>query len=321
MNAAALRVLYTYNFWAYQQVWDRIKKLDEEKFTEDIGYSWGSLRNHFVHVASVDTRWFARVRGHVVPDKLNPEDFSTLADVERLWDVTYRDLNPVIESMVDAKLYESITYTARGQQYTQPAWKILLHVLNHGTDHRAQMLYTLDKLGGETFEQDFIYYLRDVMPPREGVKIDPEMLLALFEYDTHAIGRLVTECLADLDDSALDQGFNYSHNSVRAQLGHIMFAGQYWLGKAFNQEIPDDLAAIIGAGPRLLKETTASALTAPVEYTTSRGVNAANTRWEILWQLVNHGTDHRAQTLAFLHELGAPTFEQDMMIYFWDAGD
>ncbi len=49
-----------------------------------------------------------------------------------------------------------------------------------------------------------------------------------------------------------------------------------------------------------------------------RGGLKRNTRWQILLQGVNHGTDHRAQVLALLHQLGAPTLEQDFMIYLWD---
>ena len=42
------------------------------------------------------------------------------------------------------------------------------------------------------------------------------------------------------------------------------------------------------------------------------------TRREVLIHVVNHGTDHRAQILARLHELGAPTLEQDLMLYLWE---
>ncbi len=40
--------------------------------------------------------------------------------------------------------------------------------------------------------------------------------------------------------------------------------------------------------------------------------------WEILAHVVNHTTDHRAQMLRLLYDLGAPTFEQDFVIYQWD---
>jgi uncharacterized damage-inducible protein DinB len=38
-------------------------------------------------------------------------------------------------------------------------WQVLLHVANHGTDHRAQALRTLHDLGVETTSQDYIFYV------------------------------------------------------------------------------------------------------------------------------------------------------------------
>jgi uncharacterized damage-inducible protein DinB len=37
---------------------------------------------------------------------------------------------------------------------------------------------------------------------------------------------------------------------------------------------------------------------------------------EILWHVVNHGTDHRAQILQLCYVYGAPTFEQDMFFFY-----
>ncbi len=39
-----------------------------------------------------------------------------------------------------------------------PAWQVLLHLGNHGTDHRAQVLRALQAFGAPTFDQDFILY-------------------------------------------------------------------------------------------------------------------------------------------------------------------
>lgn len=40
-------------------------------------------------------------------------------------------------------------------------WQVLLHVVNHGTDHRAQLLRTLNDLGVKTTSQDYIFYVYD----------------------------------------------------------------------------------------------------------------------------------------------------------------
>ena len=38
-------------------------------------------------------------------------------------------------------------------------WQVLLHVANHGTDHRAQLLRQLNDLGVKTEYQDYIFYV------------------------------------------------------------------------------------------------------------------------------------------------------------------
>jgi uncharacterized damage-inducible protein DinB len=40
-------------------------------------------------------------------------------------------------------------------------WQVLLHVVNHGTDHRAQVLRFLNDLGVETTSQDYKFYVYD----------------------------------------------------------------------------------------------------------------------------------------------------------------
>ncbi len=40
-------------------------------------------------------------------------------------------------------------------------WQVLLHVVNHGTDHRAQLLRILHDLGVKTESQDYIFFVYD----------------------------------------------------------------------------------------------------------------------------------------------------------------
>ncbi|MEL6270721.1 MAG: DinB family protein, partial [Chloroflexota bacterium] len=223
------------------------------------------------------------------------------------------------QHLADARVTEVVDYHSWGQDRSNAVWQILLHVLNHATNHRAQVLYLLNKMGVKTVEQDFVYYLRDELPPRGQVTVSADIIRQLFSYDIYMTSQLVSEGMAGLNDGQLDKNFGYSHGNVRAQLAHVLVAGRYWLERAFDTEIDGTVNAIFGAMSEYGDAVTDKALMLPVEYKTGAGVSAANMRWEMLWNLVNHGTDHRAQTLAMLHELGAPTFEQDLMIYFWET--
>jgi uncharacterized damage-inducible protein DinB len=44
------------------------------------------------------------------------------------------------------------------------------------------------------------------------------------------------------------------------------------------------------------------------------------TVWQVLTHIAIHGSDHRAQILRSLSDLGAPTFPQDFIIYLWERG-
>lgn len=40
-------------------------------------------------------------------------------------------------------------------------WQVLLHVVNHGTDHRSQLLRLLNDLRVKTTSQDYIFFVYD----------------------------------------------------------------------------------------------------------------------------------------------------------------
>jgi len=48
---------------------------------------------------------------------------------------------------------------AEGEDKDLILWQVLLHVVNHGTDHRAQLLRLLHDLGVKTEYQDYIFYV------------------------------------------------------------------------------------------------------------------------------------------------------------------
>jgi uncharacterized damage-inducible protein DinB len=158
-----IRTLFTYNQWAHDRVWPGILTLDDERFTRAFEYSIGSVRTQIVHVLSVDHRWLMRVSGQPVPPHLKPEDFSSANAVRAQWDMLAPQHASIVAGLSDTELAEVITYDmpARGGVKHTARWEILAHVVNHGTDHRAQILSLLFQLGAPTVEQDLMFYLWD----------------------------------------------------------------------------------------------------------------------------------------------------------------
>lgn len=161
MNAAAFRQLYAYHFRENRKLWDTgIMSLSQEQFTREVGYSVGSVRNQIVHLMSVDEAWFSDLRGVATPDLHAPADVEDRATIRAHWDTVEQQMREYLAVLHDEMLFAK-PFT-EGADKDLLLWQVLLHVANHGTDHRAQLLRLLHDLGIDTGAQDFVFYLYDI---------------------------------------------------------------------------------------------------------------------------------------------------------------
>jgi uncharacterized damage-inducible protein DinB len=166
MLKEAARELIEYNYAAHRRLWTCIERLTDEQFTQEFDYSMGSIRNHMVHVMSADQRWMTRVTGEALSDRLNSSDFPTYEAVRERWQTIEQHILSSVNGLDEGDFTRTISYEitrANGMkvQATNTVWQILVHIVNHGTDHRAQVLSLLHRIGAPTFEQDFMIYLWD----------------------------------------------------------------------------------------------------------------------------------------------------------------
>lgn len=153
MNPDHFRQLYEYHFTANHLMWKQcILSLTADQFRRQLPYSLGSVRNQVVHMMNMEDRWFCGLRGVEVPGILNPVYFSTVAKVRERWDAIESDMRAYLIRLDAAEL-------ARPFDERAAVWQVLFHVLNHGTDHRAQTMAMLAQLGTEGFPQDYYLHL------------------------------------------------------------------------------------------------------------------------------------------------------------------
>lgn len=172
MNLESIHELFEYNYWAFDRVWQHINLLDEQKFVTDLNYSFGSIRNQIIHLISGHRRWLARLQYIEAPPHLNFADYPTRVLVKAKWEQAKDEFLKYVYSLNQAKLNEAIRYQIpyRLVDTINYRWEILLHLVNHSTDHRSQILTLLNtKFGIDTPEQDFIFYLweKDKKDPQQ----------------------------------------------------------------------------------------------------------------------------------------------------------
>ena len=156
LSVDLFKTFIEYHIDMSRRVWDSIDQITKEQFLSDDAYSRGSIRNLMVHLAHTDSNWLAGLKN--IPESEDPpkrqyEDYPDRARVRTFWDATAKDLADYVEMLTEAGLEEN------PMDISNPRWQVLLHIINHGTDHRSTVLQRLHEFGAPTFDQDFIMWL------------------------------------------------------------------------------------------------------------------------------------------------------------------
>jgi uncharacterized damage-inducible protein DinB len=160
MNANAFRHFFEYHFAENRKIWDRhVMSLSQEHFTQPVDYSHGAVRNQLVHMMSADNYWFSGLRGVAFTEDFNPSDFDERQGLRAQWDQVEQTMQSYLAALQDENLFEHPFQ--EGPDAALEVWQILLHVVNHGTDHRAQVLRLLNDFGEDTGPQDYVFYVFD----------------------------------------------------------------------------------------------------------------------------------------------------------------
>lgn len=153
MELELVRSLISYHVDMTRRVLDAINHISEEQFLADDSYSRGSIRNLIVHLASTDRRWLAGLKNLPDVGHLEFEDFETIIKAQEAFETVLNDLTDYVNALSNEELTQS------ANDIPNPRWAVLLHLVNHGTDHRATVLQRLTEYGAPTFDQDFILWL------------------------------------------------------------------------------------------------------------------------------------------------------------------
>ena len=163
MNADAFRHFYDYHFAENRKIWDRyVTQLTPEQFTQHVGYSRGSVRDQLVHLMNCDDSWFRELRGVELIEPFHPTDVDDRQSIRAHWDNIERSMRDYLAELQNEMLFEKPIKEPE-EDKDLIVWQVLLHVANHGTDHRAQILRLLNDLGLKTESQDYIFYVYENM--------------------------------------------------------------------------------------------------------------------------------------------------------------
>jgi uncharacterized damage-inducible protein DinB len=171
MDAEFFRMLFRYNRWANARVLARASEVGEaDYFAPWPGLSFGSLHATLVHTLVGELVWLARFNGGLPPealkdarraDALAASEVPTFDVLRDMWQVEDAKQEQFFEALRDEDVDAPLSYrTQYSDAYVQPLSEAMLHLLNHGTQFRAEASVRLTALGHSPGDIDLIMWLR-----------------------------------------------------------------------------------------------------------------------------------------------------------------
>jgi uncharacterized damage-inducible protein DinB len=163
MNASDLRTLFDYNYWATARIMRAAQEVTPEQFTAPNTSSYGSLRSTLVHSMRAELIWRRRLQGEPLPGDLPVEsNFPTPQALYKAWVAEELLMRAYLLGLSDLDVLKVVDYkNTKGEPFRNAVWQILAHVVNHGTQHRAEAAAMLTDFNHSPGDIDLILYFRE----------------------------------------------------------------------------------------------------------------------------------------------------------------
>jgi len=162
MKTQDMILLYEYNYWATKRILAASAKVSQEQLTAPTAHSYGSLRGTLLHTLEAEYAWRMRCQHNTsIPDMVEAE-FPSLDVLERRWREEETAMRDYVAGLKDDDLTGRVRYTTdSGIKRDRVLWHCLLHVVNHGTQHRSEAAAILTGYGYSPGDVDFTVFLNE----------------------------------------------------------------------------------------------------------------------------------------------------------------
>ncbi len=162
MDNAVLAQLYEYGVWANRRLIERAAMLTEYQLRYPFTRGAQPILHTFVHLVSAEWRWYRSWLAAPLTDRLTVEDLPTLAAVEEKWEPLFAERRAFIGALAPDQLNRTITRPVFGREVQLPLWQALVHVANHGTQHRSEIAAMLTDAGHSPGDMDMLVYFLEL---------------------------------------------------------------------------------------------------------------------------------------------------------------
>ncbi|MDX2268865.1 MAG: DinB family protein [Bryobacter sp.] len=150
-----------FSLWASLQVLEAARSLPEDALQLDRGNSFGGILSTLAHIFQADRLWLKRFQnpGQAAGTLAQPGESFHLDLLAEQWPGVLRDFATWTKEQSPEALAEPLHWiNLKGEAKSEKRYKILLHIVNHGTYHRGQVVTMLKQAGVAVPSTDLVYY-------------------------------------------------------------------------------------------------------------------------------------------------------------------
>jgi uncharacterized damage-inducible protein DinB len=161
MSKSILLKMAQYNVWANNQVIDWLLSLTPAQYTSELVSSFTTIEKTTVHIAGAEKIWHERwldLKEPFLQDNFNGDKQNLFS----VWQNASLAIQNYVFKINEEELNNSFSFLRlNGEQLSNSFADSILHVLNHSTYHRGQLVTMLRQVDfKEVSSTDFITFCR-----------------------------------------------------------------------------------------------------------------------------------------------------------------
>jgi uncharacterized damage-inducible protein DinB len=152
-----------YNLWGNAKLTEFLLNLDPELLDKELISSFNTIRKTVYHIWDAEVIWYKRLNGVSVTDWPSKDFKGNDQDFFRKFIEQSSKFTSFVSDKSEAELQADFKYQSLdGKEYQNPVADTILHVMNHSTFHRGQLITMLRNVGFiELSSTDYITFIRE----------------------------------------------------------------------------------------------------------------------------------------------------------------
>ncbi|HXI81442.1 MAG TPA: DinB family protein [Verrucomicrobiae bacterium] len=153
MNVSGVRYLFAYDRWATARLLAVVPGIDDATWSATNVFDERGLGGILVHMLGAHLRWRHGLMDDGVEPRPEREPLPSPEELRRHWEAEWPDMDAWLATLDDAWLEredEGVTF-----------WQMLVHVVNHSTQHRSEAAALLTQAGRSPGDLDMIVFAEE----------------------------------------------------------------------------------------------------------------------------------------------------------------